>query len=558
MASHVSWRRARSIAPLLALALTAAVIPFVACGTTPAGPATSDGSTVGPDATSTVTPVGDAAPDAASEDGATPDAESPADAADAEPPTPPVPGQITLDPSRSFDGYLSDVFTWLDSRGKPRSAALVRNTARDPSGYTGGYLRQLTYEKPDGTAMTVKGGRPDHPGWGYTINHLNGTGNLWSSLYQFGTYRQVLLGPHHVIHEFAFDATGWPNGPVTIVLHWFFATGKDHPLWSVTYDMTRAPADRLDSDDRAPYGDLAFENGTGGTVDGVAWGDAYKFKTTGPGPVLNSSPWDYSQPNRIPYVHMWNNSTDSEMGSVQTVDFTTKDAGGTWLYNNWGRTSANKVVGPGSPATQTMPIDWNWPYQLNQYEISSGETRSKRMAWGLRRGAVGSRLYDAYGDQRQVSGYPYQSHSNYLVLGAKSAGAVAAQVAEIEASLDSTLVATRGAVRRAGPEGIARTASAPYAFAGWNAVYGVWEIDADAQGAVSLTVTPGAGGLHRPVFVIHGFKGAAVPSTITLGTETLRRDVDFFPSLVRSTGTLWLTLGRDVTTPTPLVVTSAP
>jgi hypothetical protein len=36
----------------------------------------------------------------------------------------------------------------------------------------------------------------------------------------------------------------------------------------------------------------------------------------------------------------------------------------------------------------------------------------------------------------------------------------------------------------------------------------------------------------------------------------LRRDVDFFPSLVKSTGTLWITLGRDVTAPTPLVVTS--
>lgn len=554
MASHDSRRRARSLAPLLALGLAGvcAVGPF-ACGTTTTpGPAAPDGATGVPDGAPTVPPGVDAAPDATEVDAVVPDA------ADAEPPPPPVPGQIVLEPARSFDGYLSDVFTWLDSRGKARSAALVRNTARDPSGYTGGYLRQLTYEKPDGTAMTVKGGRPDHPGWGYTINHLNGTGNLWSSLYQLGTYRQVLLGPHHVIHEFAFDATGWPNGPVTIVLHWFFATGKDHPLWSVTYDMTRAPADRLDSDDRAPYGDLTFENGTGGTVDGVAWGDAYKFTTTGPGPVLNSSAWDYSQPNRIPYVHMWNNATDSEMGSVQTVDFTTKDAGGTWLYNNWGRTSANKVVGPGSPSSQTMPIDWNWPFQLNQYEISSGETRSKRMAWGLRRGAIGNRLYDGYGDQRQLSGYPYQSHSNYLVLGAKSAGAVAAQIAEIEASLDSTLVASRGAVRTSGPEGIARTASAPFAFAGWNAVYGVWEVDADPQGAVSLTITPGAGGLHRPVLVIHGFKGAAVPSTITLGTETLRRDVDFFPSLVRSTGTLWLTLGRDVTAPTPLVVTSAP
>lgn len=545
------FRRKRPIsaAPLVALVVFGVSGAFVACGTsTQDDPPVADASTT-PDMQPTAPPP---VPDATAPDTSTVDASK----EDAEPPAPPVPGQIVLENAKSVDGYLSDVFTWLDSRGKPRSAALVRNTQRDPSSYTGGYLRQLTYEKPDGTAMTVKGGRTDHPGWGYTINHLAGTGNLWSSLYQLGTFRQVMSGPHHAIHEFSFDATGWPNGPVTIVIHWFFATGKDHPLWSVTFDMTRAPADRLDSDDRSPYGDLTFENNTNGTVDGIGWGDAYKFKTTNAGPVSNASTWDYSQPNRIPYVHMWNNSSDSEMGSVQTVDFTTKDAGGTWLYNNWGRTSANKVVGPGSPANQTMPIDWNWPFQLNQYEISSGETRSKRMAWGLRRGAVGNRLYDGYGDQRQLSGYPYQSHSNYLVLGAKSSAAVAGQVSEIEASIDTTFAATRGAVRTAGPEGIARTASAPFAFPGWNAVYGVWELDADAQGAVEMTITPGGAGLHHPIFVVHGFKGTTVPSTITLGTETLKRDVDFFPSLVKSTGTLWITLGRDVTAPTPLVVTS--
>ena len=550
MASLVPKRRARSLAPLVVLGVVGPVGLFVACGTTPTpGDPVADGSTVGPDTQPSVTPV-DATPDAPTADATVADATMP-DAA-----VPRVPGQILIENGKAFDGYLSDAFTWLDSRGKARTAALVRNNVRDPSGYTGGYLRQLSYEKPDGTAMVVKGGRADHPGWGYTINHLNGTGNLWSSLYQFGTYRQVLSGPHHVIHEFAFDAAGWPNGPVTIVLHWFFATGKDHPLWSVTYDMTRAQADRLDSDDRAPYGDLAFENGTNGTVDGIAWGDAYKFTTVGAGPVLNGSAWDYTQPNRIPYVHMWSNASDSEMGSVQSVDFATKDAGGTWLYNNWGRTSANKVVGAGTPANQSMPIEWNWPYQLNQYEISAGETRSKRMAWGLRRGAIGNTLYYGYGDQRQLSGYPYQSHSNYLVLGAKSASAVAGQVAEIEASIDTTFMATRGAVRTAGPEGIARTANAPYAFPGWNAVYGVWELDADPQGALELTITPGGAGLHRPVLVIHGYKGTEVPSTITLGTETLRRDVDFFPSLIKATGTLWLTLGRDVTAPTALVVSS--
>jgi hypothetical protein len=485
-------------------------------------------------------------------DGGSRDAADAADAAEPEPP--PVPKQIRLDKAVSVDGYLSDVFTWIDSRGKPRSAALVRNDRRDPSNYTGGYLRQLTYEKANGTAMVVKGGRSDHPGWGYTINHLKGTGDLWSSLYQFGTYRQVLSGPHHAIHEFSFDAVGWPNGPVTIVIHWFFTTGHDHPVWSVTFDMTRAPPNMLDSDDRSPYGDLTFEGGTNGTVDGVGWGDKYKFVTTSAGPVTKSSTWDYSQPNRVPYVHMWNDASDSEMGNVQTIDFASKDAGGTWFYDNWGRTSANKVVGPGAPANQTMPVSWNWPFQLNQYEVDFGETRSKRMAWGLRRGAVGSTSYSGYGDQRQLSGYPYQSHSNVLVLGAKSEGAVAAEVAEIEASMDTTFDVVKGAVRTAGPEGIARTASAPYAVAGWSPVYGAWQLDADAAGAVEVTMNPGGAGVHRPVLVIHGYTGAKAPDTITFGGATLNAHSDFYPTLQKATRTLWITIDRDVLAPTAIAV----
>jgi len=534
------------LCPLLATAL------FVACsGTSPPPETTPDGS-VPTASTSSLPPP--PPPADASFDAAIPDV-----AVDAEePPPPPVPGQINLEKGKSIDGFLSDVFTWLDSRGKPRTIALVRNDVRDPTGLAGGFMRQMTYEKPNGSAMLVKGGRADHAGWGYTVNHIKGTGDIWSSLYQFGTHRQALLGSHHVIHEFVFDATGWPNGPVKIVLHWFLASGKDYPLWSVTFDMTRAQPDKLDSDDRSPYGDLAFEGSTNGTVDGVGWGDAYKFRTTGTGPMSNASPWDYSQPNRVPYVHMWNNSSDSEMGNVQTLDFANKDAGGTWLYDNWGRTSANKKVGPGAPANQTMPISWNWPFQLNQYEVDFGETRSKRMAWGLRRGAVGSTSYAGYGDQRQLSGYPFQSHSNYLVLGAKSAGALAGQVAEIEASLDTTFTFVRGATRMQGPEGIARTANAPYAFPGWNAVYGTWELDADPAGAVELAMTPGSGGVHHPILVVHGYKGSTVPDTIAFGTETLRKHVDFFPSLVKATGTLWVTLNRDVTAETPIVITSTP
>lgn len=535
-------RRVASLLPLVGLGW------FVACSSssppapgTPSDDAAAPSSSTAPTASVPPTSVPDAATDA-----------SVLDAADAA--EPPVPKQIGITTGVSVDGYFSDVFSWIDAAGKARTAAIVRNDRGDPSGYAGGYLRKLTYEKPDGTAMVVRGGRADHPGWGYTINHLRGTGDLWSSLYQGGTSRRVLAGPHHVVHELAFDARGWPGGPVTIVIHWFFATGHDHPLWSVTFDLTRAAPDAVDADDRSPYGDLTFENGTNGTVDGVGWGDRYKFTTTSAGPVSNASAWDYTAANRVPYVRMWNDASDSEMGNVQSTDFASKDAGGTWFYNNWGRTSANKVVGSGAPASQSMPISWNWPFQLNQYELDFGETRSKRMAWGMRRGAVGATQYWGYGDQRQLSGYPYQSHSNYLVLGAKSAGAVAARVSEVEASLDTTLAASVGAVRVAGPEGIARTTPAPYAFPGFDPVYGVFAFDADASSSLVATLTPTGAPLHAPILTVHGYGAARAPDTIVVDGVSLAAHRDFYPTLDKATRTLWLTVDREITGATTIEV----
>ncbi len=468
---------------------------------------------------------------------------------DAEPP-PPVPGQLLLTTNQVVDGLRCDVFTWKDSRGKERSASLVRNDGPDLRGYFGGYLRRFTYEKLNGTPMDIHGSPADHPGWGYTINHLRGTGNLWSSLYQPGTFRQVFLGTHHAIHEFAWNAVGWPGGPVKITIHWLMTTGRDHPLWSVTYDLTGTSANRVEADDRSPYGDLQWDNGAGSNVDGVAWGDRYRFKTTGAGPVTVRSAWDYTQPNRVPHVHMWSSSADAEMGSVQTLDWTNKDAGGTWLYVNWGRTSANKVINQGTPASQTMPIDWNWPFQLNQYEITAGDTRSKRLAWGTRNGSIGSSSYAAYGDDRNLSGYPYQGHSVFMVLGGKSEGAVEAQIAQVEASLDARLVAARGSVTTSGAPGIARTDTAAYPFAGWNSNYGAFELGCDGTSSAQITMTPAGGPVKHPVFMVHGYTKNDVPDTLAFGTETLVKHVDFFPSLDRRIQTLWLTIKRTVSAPT--------
>ena len=111
------------------------------------------------------------------------------------------------------------------------------------------------------------------------------------------------------------------------------------------------------------------------------------------------------------------NNPDAEMGLVQTQTYLQHDAGGYQFYPNWGKSDAD---GP-------MPEDFNWTYQLNQYELPS-TTRSKRMAWGSNFGAVGQTSYLAYGDDKNLVGYPYQSYSLFVVLDKHSLSPVAGQV----------------------------------------------------------------------------------------------------------------------------------
>ena len=120
-------------------------------------------------------------------------------------------------------------------------------------------------------------------------------------------------------------------GPVDTTIDWLFATGRDHPLWAVTFDASPSPADSIEADTRAPYGDLQWDGGANADVDGVGWGDRYRFRTT-TSPVTLQSGWDYSQANTIPHVLMWSNAADAEMGAVQTQTMAQRDAGGYGFY----------------------------------------------------------------------------------------------------------------------------------------------------------------------------------------------------------------------------------
>ncbi len=127
---------------------------------------------------------------------------------------------------------------------------------------------------------------------------------------------------------------------------------------------------------RTPYGDIAWdgdENFPSTVISGIGWGDRYKFKTTS-APLTRNSSWDYSEPNLVPYVHAWADASDTEMGVVQTQTYLQKDAGGYWFYKNWGKTSENQD--PDDGQVGKMPLSWNWPYQMNQYELCYPEAES--------------------------------------------------------------------------------------------------------------------------------------------------------------------------------------
>ncbi|MBL8953194.1 MAG: hypothetical protein JNK82_20620, partial [Myxococcaceae bacterium] len=346
---------------------------------------------------------------------------------------------LELSAAANVGGYTSDRYTWADADCEPRSAALVRNDAADPGGGRGGFMRELTWRRGPGDDVTARGtGASGWQGWGYIVNHYAATADV--SRFHTGTYRTVLAGPHHAIHEFKVRMQ--PGGPVDATVHWFFASGRTHPVYFIRYDATPAGMNVVNADSRAPYGDLAFE-GTAGAIGGVAWGDKYKFTSTGNGPLGIASAWDYTQPNVVPYVRMWSQGSDAEMGAVQTETWESKPAGGDYgggmlAAHCWGKTSANRGAMCVSGAGWTMPTDWLWPFQLNQYELMFANG-SHRLAWGTTYGGVGKPSYQAFG--KTLSGYPTLAYSVFMTVGKKTTQTTLEQVTAVERMLAAQVTA---------------------------------------------------------------------------------------------------------------------
>lgn len=455
---------------------------------------------------------------------------------------------IALASGKQVASTNTDELTWQDASCSPRTAALAKGQ--------GAQARQFSY-LVDGVPRTVTGtGVNGWAGFGYVVTHYDNGNNAATSQGETSTSAALFTGRHHAIYRFQVNHTiGSQRVPVTV--DWFFATGQNSPVYAITYDTSGTQPGSVAADTRSPYGDMAWQgDGAGATVSGVGWGDRYKFVTTKE-PLTADSSWDYTAKNTIPYAMEWETSPDAEMGIAQTQTYLQHDGGGYWEYGNWGKTSANqtKPVNSTTGAVQqpnTMPVSWNWTYQLNQYELcypdatgcAGNTTTSHRLAWGANYGAVGgatagSARYPAYGDDKQLVGHPYQSYSVYVVLGKHSDEVVAAQVTQVETVQNTKLTASVGTVDLNGPAGVGRTDTVTLSPAGWDARYGVWSMTA-AGDAVKFDVSVSSGTLAAPILVINGYAKSTPPS-VTVDGCTGVADADYFLSLDATNKRVWVT-----------------
>lgn len=492
--------------------------------------------------------------------------------------TPPPVNGLVEDQDISYQSFTSDRFTWYDSSDQQRIAVLAHNDAQVVAGSHGGELREFVYQA-GAAARTVIAPLTGDGGFGYIVSHPGDesfcVGGDSSTLGHgiAGTWTRVFVGRHHAIFRFQQNYPRYCSGvsaatrniPVTI--DWTFSTGRDNPLWSVTYDMSALGANVIRDDSRAPYGDMNIDGSSGTFMDndvaGIRWGDRYQFVTTDSPATLGSS-WTWTTANTIPFTELWTENVDATMGLVQSQTMSQQDAGGGRLPYGpgtydvsayWTKTSANGIACPdGSEDGQTgmahsLPCVQYWPYQMNSfsYDISDPKNDAK-MTWGTQYGFLGYSAYDLYDRTLPAGstavGYPRKSYSVFVVLGTHSAAPVDAEVARSLALSKATMSASVGSVATSGPAGVNRTDTTTYSPAGYDPVYSALVFNASSN-AVTGTIGVTSGTLKNPMIIIRGYTSGSYPK-VTFGGTLLTMDADYFPSLRSDKSELWITLNKSV------------
>ncbi|MCB9853669.1 MAG: hypothetical protein H6819_11280 [Phycisphaerales bacterium] len=480
--------------------------------------------------------------------------------------------------------------TWKDARGADRTMTL------------GGYLYQYDFSFDDNQNIIQRSVNDDawgHEGFGYVVSHNDSNGNspIGKANAPTNVSTTIFAGGHHAIHrvELLYDRDKEGGGmgiKIPVVIEWFVATGRDHPVWAVNWKLSEIinpnnvnfSTYRMDS--RGPYGSLNFDGAAtrnaGDAIGGVAWGDAgFRFETTD-AQLTMMSPWTYNAVNIVNFTRSWTANVNAEMGIVQTR---TNDK--TMGYpdrvdgRERGKTSAVAFAdkgdcnGFGDARAYTMPCVNGWPYQLMNFDWDPGTgkplteaTGTKIIAWGTPYGFLGADSFTGM-DGATADGRGDRSYSTFIVLGPKSRfnaasgkfdleGDVMESIAEVEALSSATISnVTTGTLVTQRPVGPGSDEMKTVAN-GYDDTYAAYFLTADSDRA-AFTFTPAAGKpIANPIFVIRDYKADRLPKvTVDNADVTVNNGADdsgTFVSIDRVNHELWITLNRDVSAATSIVV----
>lgn len=547
-------------------------------------------------------PTGGAAPSPAGTTGTTPSSE-PAPPPKSDPPPPPPASDppatnLIVSTANSITATAAGVrndpegvaapanvtlLKWRDARGADRAMTL------------GGYLYQYDFSFDDNQNVVLRSANDDawgHEGFGYVVSHNSQNGNspLGKANVPTRVETKVLLGGHHALHrvELFYDRNkeGGGNGiQIPVVIEWMVATGRDHPVWAVTWkageiiNLNNINLDAYRMDVRGPYGSLNFDGAAsrnqGDAIGGVAWGDCgYRFTTTDAQLTMNS-PWTYNTANSVNFTRAWTANVNAEMGIVQTRGIDKEMGYGDRVVGRErGATSAanflNKgdCTGFGDNRNYVMPCINGWPYQLMNYDWYFGGTKplgeasgTKLIAWGSPYGWLGASSFDLFDYSGKGDGRGDRSYATFIVLGPKARynpqngawdrpGDVELAIRSIEALAGATITnVTKGEVAALAAKGPGALQQKNLV-SGYNDTYAAHYLKAaDNQAAFTFTPPPGTA-IRNPVFVVQNYTLRTRPAITVDGAPVSVNSGDdaagAFVSLDEETKELWVTLNRTI------------
>lgn len=484
--------------------------------------------------------------------------------------------------------------SWRDSQHALRTMSLYGYLYQYDFSFLGG----VAGEPEEATERSVGDDAWGHAGFGYVVSHNTQTGNspLGKANQPTKVETTAFVGGHHAIHrvELVYDRDkegGGEGVAIPVVIEWLVATGRDHPIWSVTWKVGDAENpggvdfDQYRMDVRGPYGSLNFDGAAdkseGDAVGGVSWGDfELAFETTGAELSL-ASPWTYDAPNRVNYSHAWTKTTNAEMGIVQTKPGDRSLGYGDYVVGRLrGQTSAGAYPSKGDcnafgdARVYAMPCVNGWPYQLMNYDWDAGGakpvaegTGTKLMAWGSPYGWLGASSFDLFDYSATADGRGDRSYATFIVLGPKCRyeGAQCSgegDVALVKRAVDALASAqledvTQGKLTESVAAGPGASQQKPLTN-GYNDTYAAYFLE-PGDGGVAFTFRPAAGKpVEKPIFVLQNVEVGDRPEILVGGdprtVNTGEADSGAFVSYSAERRELWVTLNETVAAPTSVSI----